>query len=82
MEPSTSCDVCGRSVAADEAVRAEMSVSQMMCPTSMTFHPACHERAKALWQDDDTCSVDADVAAYPELAEWAVGPGGPAGAGS
>lgn len=76
------CDVCGQPVPSDEAVRAEMSVSQMMCPTSMTFHPACHERARALWQDDETCSVAADVADYPELAQWAVGPEAPSGAGS
>ena len=81
MTPAPMCDVCGQPVAADEAVRAEMSVSQMMCPTSMTFHPACHERATALWQNDDTCSIDADVADYPEMAQWAVGPESPAGTG-
>jgi hypothetical protein len=82
MEPAAMCDVCGRPVAVDEAVRAEMSVSQMMCPTSMTFHPACHERARALWQDDDACSVDADFTDFPEMEQWAVGPEAQAGGDS
>ncbi|MBW3644833.1 MAG: hypothetical protein KY441_04940 [Actinobacteria bacterium] len=82
MTPAPMCDVCGQPVPADEAVRAEMSVSQMMCPTSMTFHPACHARATALWQNDDTCTLAADVADYPEMAQWAVGRQGATGTGT
>lgn len=66
--PSSTCDVCGQPVAAGEAIQAEVSVSQMMCPTSMTFHPDCYERASDMWQPDDSCSFDPD---FPEMQAWA-----------
>ncbi len=62
------CDVCGRDVPPGEAIQAEVSVDQMMCPTSMTFHAGCYEQASAMWQLDDSCSLDPD---FPEMAAWA-----------
>ncbi|MDQ6614206.1 MAG: hypothetical protein M3083_05545 [Actinomycetota bacterium] len=62
------CDVCGQSVAPGDAYQAEVSCSQMMCPTSMTFHQGCYERASELWQPDDSyCTADPD---FPEMAAW------------
>ncbi len=66
MKAST-CDVCGLEVPAGEGIQAEVSVSQMICPTSMTFHPACYDQAMALWQPDDSCSLDPD---FPEMQAW------------
>ncbi|MGI8983562.1 MAG: hypothetical protein ACR2HM_03365 [Acidimicrobiales bacterium] len=68
MEPSATCDICGQAVPAGEAIQAEVSVSQLMCPISMTFHPGCHEQASHLWQPDDSCSFDPD---FPEMQAWA-----------
>lgn len=68
MEATATCDVCGKGIPAGEVVKAEVSVDQMMCPTSMTFHPACYEQASELWQPDDSCSFDPD---FPEMAAWA-----------
>lgn len=63
------CDVCGQEVPADQVFKTEVSVGQMMCPTTMTFHPACYEQASALWQPDDSyCSTDPD---FPEMEQWA-----------
>ena len=68
MTPSALCDICGQVVAPEEAVVTDMSVSQSMCPTSMTLHPACHQAASVMWQPDDTCSgTDPD---YPEMEQW------------
>ncbi|MDP8954196.1 MAG: hypothetical protein M3N37_04630 [Actinomycetota bacterium] len=68
MKAPTTCDVCGQEVPTGEEIQAEVSVEQLMCPTSMTFHPDCYERASALWQPDDSCSVDPD---FPEMSAWA-----------
>lgn len=68
MDPSATCDVCGQAVPSDEMVEAEVSVSQLMCPISMTFHRSCHERASSMWQPDDSCSFDPD---FPEMQAWA-----------
>lgn len=68
MTPNALCDICGQVVSPEEAVVADMSVSQSMCPTSMTLHPACHEAASDMWQHDDTCQVgDPD---FPEMDQW------------
>ncbi len=63
------CDVCGTEVDAAEAVRAELTVGEMMCPTAMIFHPACHERASHMWQPDPDsyCTTDDK---YPETQQW------------
>jgi hypothetical protein len=62
------CDVCGKPVASEDRYQAEVSCSQSMCPTSMTFHQACYEKASSLWQPDDSyCGIDPD---FPEMAEW------------
>ncbi len=68
MKAPTTCDVCGQEVPTGEEIQAEVSVEQLMCPTSMTFHPDCYERASALWQADDSCSLDPD---FPEMSAWA-----------
>ena len=68
MTPNALCDICGQVVSPEEAVVIDMSVSQSMCPTSMTLHPACHEAASVMWQPDDTCSgTDPD---FPEMEKW------------
>jgi hypothetical protein len=68
MTTNALCDICGQVVTPEEAVVADMSVSQSMCPTSMTMHPACHQAASVMWQPDDTCSVtDPD---FPEMEQW------------
>lgn len=62
------CDVCGLPVPPEEAVKTEVSASQSMCPTSMTLHQACYEKASGIWQPDDSyCGIDPD---FPEMAEW------------
>ncbi len=68
MTPSAMCDICGQVVTPEEAVVVDMSVSQSMCPTSMTLHPACREAAAVMWDPDDTCSgSDPD---FPEMEQW------------
>lgn len=69
MRLAEPCDVCGVDVAADEAVRAELTAGEMMCPTSMVFHPACHEEASRMWQPDpdSTCTFDVE---YPQTQRW------------
>ena len=63
------CDVCGQPVPPEEAYRAELTVSGAMCPSPMTFHPPCYERASSLWQPDPDsyCTVDP---LFPETAQW------------
>jgi len=62
------CDVCGQAVPAEVAIKAEVSVAQSMCPSSMTFHPACYEQASEMWQPDDSyCGTDPR---FPEMAAW------------
>ena len=67
--PSELCDVCGAEVTADEAVKAELSAADAMCPSPMTFHPACYEKASALWQPnpDSYCVTDPE---FPETQQW------------
>ena len=69
MREVETCDVCGAPVPASEAVREEVSVGDMMCPTPMTFHPACYEKASALWQPnpDSYCVTDPE---FPETQQW------------
>jgi hypothetical protein len=62
------CDVCGQPVPPEEAFKAEVSCSQSMCPTSMTLHQACYDKASDMWQPDDSyCGIDPD---FPEMAAW------------
>lgn len=63
------CDVCGGDLSPGESVTADLSVADLTCPTPMTLHPACFERAAALWTDsaDSLCIVDPD---YPETQTW------------
>lgn len=63
------CDVCGRPVQPEDAYQEDVSVSQMMCPTPMTFHSKCYEAASSMWQPDKSClSVDPE---FPEMRAWA-----------
>lgn len=71
MSPQAMCDVCGQPVDPGEAVSAEVSAKVSMCPTAMTLHPGCSERAAAIWQADDSCAMDPD---FPEMAQWAANP--------
>ncbi|MGH2772532.1 MAG: hypothetical protein ACRDIU_05285 [Actinomycetota bacterium] len=55
-----SCDICGQDISG-EAVRAELSFgADAMCPTPMTMHKECHEKASAMWKPDEesVCVVD------------------------
>jgi len=64
------CDVCGRVVDdPNDAVRAELTASGAMCPSAMTFHQACYERASSMWQPDPEsyCTVDP---LFPETGQW------------
>ncbi len=63
------CDICGRDVDFRDAIRAEMTTDELMCPTSMTFHPACYEAAAAMWHVDgeSMCTVDAE---FREVGLW------------
>ena len=64
------CDACGQSVPADDMVKKELTVAGAMCPTAMTFHAACYEKAAAMWQPDPEsyCTVDP---MFPETGQWA-----------
>jgi hypothetical protein len=63
------CDVCGHDVPADDLVKTELTVAGAMCPTAMTFHTACYEKASAMWQPDPEsyCTVDP---LFPETGQW------------
>ena len=71
MKPSELCDVCGGAVPAEEAVKAELSAADAMCPTPMTFHKACYEQASRIWQPDPDsyCTTDPD---FPETQQWTI----------
>lgn len=67
-----SCDVCGQDVPKDDMIKTEMTVAGAMCPTAMTFHTACYEKAAAMWQPeagDSYCTVDP---LFPETGKWVV----------
>ncbi len=63
------CDVCGKDVPADDVVKTELTVAGAMCPTAMTFHTACYQKASSLWQPDPDsyCTVDP---LFPETGQW------------
>lgn len=63
------CDVCGLDVPADDMVKAELTVAGAMCPTAMTFHKGCYEKAAVMWQPDPDsyCTVDDR---FPETGQW------------
>lgn len=68
--PPQTCEACGLEVAPDEAVQAEMTFGEAaMCPTPMSFHPQCFERAGELWYEpsESLCSVDPE---FPETGRW------------
>ena len=69
LSPPETCDVCGLDVFAGEVYKAEVSVEGAMCPTPMTFHQACWEKASAMWEPDPDsyCIVDNE---YPETQQW------------
>ncbi len=69
IQPLELCDVCGGEVEASEAVKAELSAADAMCPTPMTFHPQCYEQAAAIWQPDPDSHCTTDPA-FPETAQW------------
>ncbi|MGH9127330.1 MAG: hypothetical protein ACRDZ8_21810 [Acidimicrobiales bacterium] len=67
------CDICGQPLPADEAVRGEMMTSELMCPTHMTMHQDCFEKASVMWAPEvDECPYDSR---YPETAAWSANPG-------
>lgn len=62
--------MCGLAVDPATAVRAELQASDAMCPSAMTFHPACYELASSMWQpepEDSFCTVDP---LFPETQQW------------
>ena len=63
------CDVCGQNVPADDVVKTELTVAGAMCPTAMTFHTGCYEKASSMWQPDpdSSCTVDP---LFPETGTW------------
>ena len=63
------CDVCGQNVPADDMIKTELTVAGAMCPTAMTFHTGCYEKASSMWQPDPDsyCTVDP---LFPETAQW------------
>jgi hypothetical protein len=63
------CDACGQVVDPAEAVKAELTVSGAMCPSPMTFHPACYEQASVLWQPDPDSYCTTDPL-FPETGQW------------
>lgn len=69
MQPVETCEVCGSNVDAGEAVRAELAVGDMICPTAMVFHPACYDKALELWapNPDSLCTIDTE---FPETQQW------------
>lgn len=72
ISPGKLCDVCGHEVADEEAVASsDLAIGDLTCPTAMVLHPACYERASALWRPDpeSTCLVDPN---FPETQQWPV----------
>lgn len=69
--PSAMCDVCGGEVPPEEAVTADLSAADAMCPSPMVLHKACRDQASAMWQPDPDsyCTVDPE---FPETAQWTV----------
>lgn len=69
MDPPELCELCAEQVSPEDAYRAELSVGDLMCPTPMTFHRACYERAAEIWQPGDAtmCGYDPDL---PETGQW------------
>lgn len=68
--PPQTCEACGLEVPSNEAVQAEMTFGEAaMCPTPMSFHPQCYERARDLWYEPDEalCSSDPE---FPETGRW------------
>jgi len=63
------CDACGQVVPPEVAVKAELTVSGAMCPSAMTFHPDCAEKASELWHPDPDsyCTYDPR---FPETGQW------------
>jgi|GEM_PF-6343162 hypothetical protein len=63
------CDVCGGEVSGADVIREEMSAGEFMCPTPMTIHRACYDKAREVWGPDDSsyCVVDPD---FPETQQW------------
>jgi len=71
-----SCDVCGQDISG-ESVRAELSFGEgAMCPSPMTMHKECHEKASALWQPDPD-SVCVNDTMFPETQKWTPRPKAP-----
>jgi hypothetical protein len=67
-----SCDVCGADVPKDDMIKTELTVAGAMCPTAMTFHTACYEKAATMWQPEESdsyCTVDP---LFPETGQWVV----------
>src|SRR5215210_2709484 len=63
------CDVCGQTVPSDDMVKTELTVAGAMCPTAMTFHTGCYEKASAMWQPDPESYCTADPL-FPETGQW------------
>lgn len=72
-QPTEVCELCADEVAPEDAYRAELSVGDLMCPTPMTFHRECYDRAAEIWEapsPDMTCTFDAE---FPETQNWPTG---------
>ncbi len=52
-------------------IKTELTVAGAMCPTAMTFHTGCYEKASAMWQPDPEsyCTVDP---LFPDTGKWVV----------
>lgn len=68
-EPIETCEACGAEVAPGDAVRTELSLNAQMCPTPLTLHRDCYERATAVLGDPGESSCSADPA-FPETGRW------------
>ncbi len=64
------CDICGQDVSPEEAYNTELTAQGPTCPTAMTMHQACYQRASELWVPeaaDSTCTYDP---LFPETGQW------------
>jgi hypothetical protein len=69
MDAPELCELCAGYVDVDDAYRAEMAVGDLMCPSPMTFHRECYEKASEIWEpgDDAMCGYDPE---HPETGQW------------
>jgi len=73
IHPDELCEACGRVVSGEDAFRAELAVSEAMCPSAMVFHQECYEKAAHLWKPDPESSCTYDTR-FPETTQWPAAP--------